>query len=605
MQAAQDVDSRNDEVGRFADAERYLIMWGGKNWAGDGHQLSTLGVDTHPLRLQFNLARSAIGTLKAHQATMTPVTRFLTNEADWKLQRDAKQGEALVQGEFERNDLYTQTKLAYVDAATTGTACVKVGGSGGLVNIERILACFELLVDPYEARSNSKPLTLYHVRPVDREVLLANTSGSTKQDIAMAPNAPMGFCGVGYDKSRFDRTTDQVVRIDAYRLPLGKEKGQHIACVAPDILLGRRPWVRDEFPFVFWHWEQSQRGFWGRGLCEQLVDHQRGLNLLDQRIGMMIRKVSQTRVYVSQKGRARDRLTDMPYKVIPVATVGEDRVVVESNNVVPTELWEMRESKRREALEEVGVNSQAAFAEKSPGIVSGVAIREENQLFNRRALDKAQGFEKFHSDTGKMTLAERVEMAKRGDDAKVKAKRTVAGRRRFFEVSWKDSKLDPDRVDVAVYPASSKPDTPAGRAQIVDEWRQQGALTAQQAMVLTASPDTDEHIETQLAPYNLVLGRIELMLEDGAEAYHFPEPEHDLALIVELTTLALNRFELMGAPDDRLELLRRYISDAKWLLDQGTAAAQPVAQATAESEEQILAAQAGAALNGTGAPLPQ
>ena len=590
LSAASEVDDRNDEVGRYSDSERYLIMWGGKNWAGDGAQLP---FERNPQRLNFNIARSAIGTLKAHQGTMRPVTRFLTNEADWKLQRDAKNGEALVNGEFERNKLYKQSPLVYVDAATTGSGAVKVSGSGGFVDLERVLACFELLVDPYETRM-AAPMTLYHVRPIDRTVLMSKVqSKTTRELLRTATVAPAGFEAVRRNASALDRACDQIVRVDGYRLPVGDQPGRHIAAVSPGIFLAEETWTRNEFPFAIWHWEERQQGFWGRGLCDMVIDHQRSLNLLDRRIGQMIKRCSQTRVYVGINSQTRARTTDSPVKVIPVGAQN-DKITVEAPNVVPTELWNMRSEKVQEAMQEIGINNQAAFAEKSPGVIAAVAIREENQLFNRRALDKAQAFEDWFTEVGRMTLAERVEMAKRGEDEKVRAKRKVAGRQRFFQVKWGDSKLDPDLIEVSTYAASGKPDSPAGRAQVIDEWRQAGALTAQQVMVLTASPDVDEHIETQLAPYNLVLSRIELMMEDGADAYEFPEPDHDLLLISELTTLAINRFEMMGAPDDKLELLRRYKDDARWLLESQQpepASAGPVVQ----SNEELAAAQAAAA----------
>jgi hypothetical protein len=94
-------------------------------------------------------------------------------------------------------------------------------------------------------------------------------------------------------------------------------------------------------------------------------------------------------------------------------------------------------------------------------------------------------------------------------------------------------------------------------------------------------PDIERFRSLDLAAYRTVLDAVERMIEDGEEV--LPEPTDDLNLSQKLCTQSYTHFKLRKAPEDRLELLRNYLTDVESLIAQ---AAQAAAAAQAAPSQQ-------------------
>ena len=89
-------------------------------------------------------------------------------------------------------------------------------------------------------------------------------------------------------------------------------------------------------------------------------------------------------------------------------------------------------------------------------------------------------------------------------------------------------------------------------------------------------PDLESVRNRVTAPLELLHKRFDKMLRGGE--YLQPEPYMDLALGMRECALTLQRAEIEDAPEDRLDLLRRWLPDCKALIDRIAAAnsnAQP------------------------------
>ena len=112
-----------------------------------------------------------------------------------------------------------------------------------------------------------------------------------------------------------------------------------------------------------------------------------------------------------------------------------------------------------------------------------------------------------------------------------------------------------------IYPSSALPTTPAGKLEKVIELYQAGFLGKEEAFSLLDFPDLEAASSRVGADYNDIMMIIEKMLDEGK--YQTPEPYQNLELGVKEVQRAYLKARMNSAPKDRLELLRRWISQAQ------------------------------------------
>src|SRR5690606_17206324 len=130
------------------------------------------------MRARFNVVRNAVETLLARVGKSQPEPMVVTSGADWKTIRKARKTTKYLQGTFDVLDYANLMDegtglrvLALLDALIFGTGAVKVySNEDGQVCWQRTWRGY-LLTDPREEAAGNV-MTLYEVRPIDREVLI-------------------------------------------------------------------------------------------------------------------------------------------------------------------------------------------------------------------------------------------------------------------------------------------------------------------------------------------------------------------------------------------------------------------------------------------------
>ena len=115
-----------------------------------------------------------------------------------------------------------------------------------------------------------------------------------------------------------------------------------------------------------------------------------------------------------------------------------------------------------------------------------------------------------------------------------------------------------------MWPVSMLPATPAGRLQTIQEMMTAGLISREDGLSLLEFPDLKEVQDLQNAERNDINMIIELLIDKGV--YVSPEPFTNLPLAIKTINSAYLKAKTEGAPDDRLDLCRRFISDAMALL---------------------------------------
>jgi len=560
--------------------------------------------------LRFNLVRSATLTAQAHIGALDPKPKFQTNDADWTLTRQARDCELAVQGIFYHNDWPDLKEAAFLDAAVSSLGGVKVYNDNGMIKIERVFPG-EILCDIREGYYG-KPRNLYQVKQIDRDTL---------RELYPGKDTVIDATGEGELKTLFQwlnwkSTENQALVIEAWHLGRKDSKGnftggKHVIATSAGLLTDAKPWNRDTFPFAFYRWEKRQCGFYGRGIVEQLRTHQRTLNYIDIRIRDGMHYLSRGKMVVWDNPNCKvnvEHMTTSPQDIITIKGTGQPPTVM-AQNAVPSEWWQWRQDTIESAFRELGINELSATGSKPPGIEAAVALRELQDAAARRFRPKTKADERFTIDTAKLVVRE---LKDSNETIKINAKIRKGSTVIFREIDWSKVALDDDQYQLEVMPASSLPDTTAGRLSTVQDWYSAGVINQQEFKQLLDFPDLEGFKSLDLASKELILDSIETMIEDGE--YVVPEPSDDLALLVKLATQSYQKFRQRKAPQDRLELLLQYKDDAIALLERanaGLAAPVQAAQMAPEMaavQQQMPGGQNPAAMialaQGQGAPPP-
>jgi hypothetical protein len=530
---------------------------------------------------KFNLCRSVVTTAAAHIASKRPKPKFQTDDADWSLVRKAQGCEQAVKGIFTANSAYELGRDVFVDGAVGNIGALHVYGEHGRVKYERVFPG-ELIVDDRDGYYGS-PRVIFRAKLVERAVLeelyAEQLKKQGRKDGKVRGKSEDLFL------RHFDRYTpadtsnvDQVLVIEGWRLGTTKDKdgkwtGRHVIFTDAETLLDEE-YTRERFPIVVFRYAKRQTGFWGAGLVEQLRGHQAALNYVHKKLADIMHNVSRSKL-VTQVGAKGQKvkvahldndpttITEVPYGVNPPQ--------VQAQNAVPTELFNWRREIIEDAYAEIGVSQMHATGQVPKGVDSGAAMREAEDIGSRRFAPVAQTYEQFFVDLARVTIDELRDMDERGELEPVSVTMRKGSRARVELIKWRDVALEDHAFTLDVTPASSLPDSTAGRTATVIDWMNAGLCTPQEAKALLDHPDLERFKSLDLAAYEVVLDTIESIIEDGK--YYPPEPTDDLELALKLATQSYSKFRLRSVPQPSLDLLLQYLEDVQALLDQAKAAA--------------------------------
>jgi hypothetical protein len=544
----------------------------------------------------YNLIRTAVDVLGAKVGRSKPKASFVTTGGTWAQQRRAKRLDRYVYGVMHAAGFYRTARRVFRDAAVTDLGVVKGWVEGGKVHLAR--------VDPDEIKVsaadayNGQPRTLVHTYCVSREqahqwvdAWHADTSEEERERMHHAVDAAQASSSNAARTLRRTSTFGDVVEVnEAWSLGGGPEgNGRHVLALSSVTLVDEDSCAF--FPFAFCRIFEPFHGFYGQGVGELLVAHQRSINIVARRMSSIIRLMATSRYWLPT-GSIMKAETVASNESAVVIRGGDKPPVTLVGNSVPPELWRMMDYTIMRGLEQVGLNEGQPAARKPGGITSGQGLRDYEDIQSERHAPIHMAFEDCILDAARLVVALSAKAAEDGE-------RLIAfypRGQRSEEVEWSKVALDEAEFTLQVHSTSSLPTTPAARKQYVEELWGSGQIDSAEYRRLLDLPDTDAANDLALAARDVVDAALERILdgddEEGAEDdYTSPEPFDDLAYCMKRGTVVYHRARLEGAPEARLELVRRYIIQAQGLLEQAQAASGGVQDMRAPD-----AAQPGAAV---------
>lgn len=542
-------------------------------------------------KLAFNVGKSCVDTASAKIARNKPRPVYMGGRESWENAQRAKAMTKFMEGMFQtvghgqgdERSVYGIGRRVFVDSAVTGTGAIHVypDFESGKVCAEKI-SMKELVVDEFEAMYGP-PKSLHRHLILPKEVVkgMFNHVPNIEKKVDKANPAEV---------SEDERTenTEYIDIIESWHLKSGEDAndGVHTICIDGTDLVYEE-YTKEHFPILPMRWTPRLSGFFGLGLIEELYGIQFEINKLLYNIQLAQHLVAVPQVWLdvmsasipqhlnNQIGAARYYKGRPPIFMTPGAMSGE--------------IYNHLENLFKKAYEITGVSMLAATSRKPSGLDSGVALREYKDTQTERFALIEQRYEEWFMD-----IAALIEDACEDlHDAGKKVTAEVQTGKYLERLDWAKIRLPKDRRIVRPHPSNILPSEPAGRLQTVQELVQAGFFEKEEALDLLDYPDLGKIRRLKTSGINSVMKVLEEMLDTGK--YITPEPFMDLERARPLAQSYYLEAKLNSAPEDRLELLRRFMEDVSGLLSGQTDEAAAMQQQAMMEQQQAQAMQQAAA----------
>jgi hypothetical protein len=504
----------------------------------------------------FNVTGSSIETLVNKVGRNKPWVLFLTDGGDFSARMAGKRRSRFVDGVFHETGTYKLTRQMFQDGLTYGDGFIKATKSlDGKSIVHDVVLADELLIDPWDSLYFGKwPRSLIHRTFVNRSDLLA-IFGDDEQARFAIETAPGSFQGPMWGGMSSNAQSAMVALLEAWKLPdADGTPGRHVMCVSDRLALVDEPYKRKKYPFVKFSCVSAGRGFWNIGIPEILGPFQANINRTQQVIDDCQRRMSTGRWLVpTGSGVTDDALASKAAGIIRHNPNLPPQFVVPQ--AVPGDLYAHLDKTIERAYKRVGISELAAQAMKPAGLNSGEALRAFESAESERYVTLGMQLEEAVVDLAELDLelAEEIRPT-------VRAPRSGG----IDVIDWSElEKIKETRAVMKAFPISSLPTSPAGRLQRAAEMFQIGQITKEDYLRIIDYPDTQAVIDLQTAARDSIDWMLDRIVEEGIP--EMPEPYQPLDVAIQVCQNRYLRERTLGCPEERLELLRRFMDAAKTL----------------------------------------
>lgn len=539
-------------------------------------------------RVTLNVVRSMIDTVTAKITKNSPVPTFLTSGGDWNAQQKAKDLSKFIEGQFYATDLYEKRAFTFKDGCIFGTGAIKIYKENKDIKVERVFP-EEIVIDDVEGFYGN-PRQMHQTKFIHKDALIARFPNS-KGAIETYSSSNTGY------KDLRPRHSDLVLVVESWKKASspGVDDGRHAITIEKHTLSDEK-YDKTWFPFVFDRWNRTPYGFYGQGLADQLEGLQLEINKILRTIQISMHLVSIPKIFLEAGSKVVD--SHLNNKIGGVIRYAGTPPTPGQLGVIPRELFSHLDYLYNRAYEITGVSQLSAQSNKPSGLNSGKALRIYNDLESERFLDVAKRYEQGFLDAAAIMIEYAKEL-----DLEYKSEGgyevMVHGRNSVRKLKWQDVNLKEDQYVMKMYPASALSSSPAGRLQEVQELMEAGLVGRDEGLKLLDMPDLENFYTMSTAALADIEKQIDMIIQDSK--YQTPEPFQDLEQGIKRFQAAYLHYKAQGAPDSKLELLRRWMSDANDLLQQSVnAQTAPVPTAPLPVESGVPADQVA-----TGPIIPQ
>lgn len=539
----------NNQGYRRIDNLRNMRLYGNLKILGLGAGMynRTESDDQRKNRVTLNIVQSMCDTITNKVAKNKVRIQFLTDGGSWTAQQKAKKLTKFIEGQFFASKIYTVSPYVFLDCTVFDIGALKIYEADGKVCAERVFPD-EIRVDEAEG-VYGEPLQMHQEKDIPREVLL-KMFPKFKEKIEAAETTKQPYLG--------NYRADLVHVVESWkRKTSSNDMGKHAISIDNCTLLSE-DYAEEYFPFAFLKWAPRLRGFYGQSLAERLTGKQLEINKILRTIQVAQHLVSVPKVLIDVSSDiVSAHINNQVGGIVKYRGLKPDYI---TPNAVNSELYNHLNFLIQSSYEEAGISQLAAQSKKPAGLDSGKALREFSDIETERFVLTGQEWENFHLEVARQMIRCVKKIWERDGEFKVKLK----GKRFLETIDWGEIDLEEDQYTMQCFPTSFLSQTPAGRLQDVTELYQAGFIDKENAMGLLDFPDLESFTTLATAQNEDMDKIIETMIDKGD--FVAPEPYQNLQMGVKKMMSAYIRAKIDEVPEDRLELMRRWIEMANQML---------------------------------------
>lgn len=484
-------------------------------------------------RLTYNLVHSIVDELNSKIGTKKPLPEYSTDGADYSLKRKAKKRTQFAQALVQSLEVHKKAKRVFVDACITGTGIFKVHVFHGDIKVERVRA-EEILIDEREC-IHGDPRQLHQVKMVAYDVLKDEFPGKN----------------IEY------KDEDMVRVVESWHLPssTNAKNGRHIITTDNELLF-EEEYTRDHFPFAFFHWSPLQTGFWAKGLVECLE----GIQLEVQQTLMNIQKLIRASFPIIINNGAskitKEHIAKMVGNIPIINAPQGSSLNIITPNMIPEQVINHLDRLIQRAYELSGL-AEIDKAAPRKEIRSAVHAEWEDDLETARFLSVAQDWQDFIAVQIPRLLMEAAHEKAMEDKSYSVAFKHSRG---VNIVKLTETDLPEEMCILHPFPVSDLPSTPVGKYSRVERFLNAQLIDRDQALQLLDFPDVQAFSDDANAEIQKFEWIIEQIVDEGK--FQAPQPFDNLEMGITKMQMAYDRYRMMNLEEERLDLLRTWITTA-------------------------------------------
>lgn len=530
--------------------------------------------------ISLNVCKNMVDAVTSKIAAKArPNLSFSTSGADFDDERKAEDLDRGVKGVFYQNKFDRTSKLTFRDGCIFGTGSNLVYGDveDKKVCISR-LKTWQVIVDDAEAGYDDGPRSLFVRRYYDKGYL-EHLYPKYRDEIRASKIDPGDESwGFGYDATAFRAE----VTFGWHKQAANDADDGRLTVALRTVTLQDEPWHKKRFPTSHYKWSEPMEGFYGVGLCEELLSIQMEINKLLRQIQQGHHLVCGRWLIETSSDVVVSHINNDLSTIVRYSGIKPEYI---APSIIASEMYEHLWNLYAKAYEISGVSQLGAQAQKPAGFDSGEAMRRAEDIQTERFLDTAQRFEDYVLDTGQLVVEEARDLADTLGSYEV---RLPAGDV-YDTIDWK--KLpDTDGFEMVAQPTSAIPGTPTGKIQYATDMMKLNVYDPEDLLEVMDMPDTSGITARKLASRRMVERIIGSIMSDGK--WYSPEPFLNLPQARKIATDAyLVYSNKRKVPEKRLRLLRDWIKEVEMLIKRGEAAAPATPPGPPAAMQQPMAPQ--------------
>lgn len=550
IEMVQDIERR--QKGIHEGHRRHAKIYAGYLPNGLSQGASAQSVSRAPVEATKHLIRSICDTATALIVRSRPRPTFVTDGADWEVQKQAEDMDKFSLGAYHRAGLYKVAPRSFHDSTWAGTGgwtyVTRGKGDDFRVLTERFLID-DIIVDEEECREHLEPQNVYHRVVVRLDALIERyCPGSSAREVALRSK----LIAAKGSWPNLNVPPDRVVLVRAYHVDADEPKNNRRVLSCAGVVLADEHWPHPWHPFTFLWWAVPITGFYGDGIAYRQFGRQ-------QRITYMYRWIHRCHELLATPTAWVDPAGGPPVMHVnnEIGRIIQSRRPPEFqvHQVVPPEIYRWLDELERGGEDDEGVSRFSTGNSLPPGVDSAPAQREWSYKEGQRFAPVSQRWE---DAVGIEPAIKLIGMYRRHiETSKSKITMRWADRKFIHQVDWPD--IQENQYEIHAESSNYDAQSPAARTQTALELAQTGWITPQEGRALLAHPDLIESDELATSPLRYAKGIAQRMIKGEGG---IPVDEHVDLSVLELV-IRQTRMDLLDrkAPSELTDEMARFLDE--------------------------------------------